>query len=131
MPILFTIYEEHGFFLSTWVGDISDSDLLSTYKQLFESEDYQPGFHEIADMRNVQMGGVTTQGLRRLASMVERYLAGQCEGFKTAIIAPKDLPFGLSRQYEFLSDESPERVMVFREPKEALKWIGADDSLLE
>ena len=63
--------------------------------------------------------------------MVEAYLAGKCEYFKTAVIAPKTLPFGLSRQYEVFSHESPEHVMVFKEPQKALKWIGAPDSILE
>lgn len=131
MPIFFKVYEEHGLFISSWDGAVSDCDLLPSYKQLFENEKYRPGFHEIADLRQAQMTTVTGEGLRQLNSMVAQYLAGKCEGFKTAVIAPRDLPFALARQYEAYSSESPESVMVFREVSEALKWIGVDDSSIE
>jgi len=131
MGISFKIFEEYGFFLSSWVGSISDSDLLSSYKQLFENEKFKPGFHEIVDMRNAEMDRVTSDGMGRLASMVERNLSGKCEGFKTAVIAPENLPFGLSRVYEAVSSQSPEDVMVFRELNSALKWIGVDESALK
>ena len=131
MSISFTVFAEDGFFVSSWVGRVTDSDLLSSYKQLLESEEFRPGFHEIADVRNAQMPSVTSGGLRQLVSMVETYLAGKCDGFKTAVIAPETLPFGLARQYAVFSDKSPENVMVFKEPKEALKWIGAPDSILD
>ena len=131
MPITFSIYEERGFFVSSWVDAISDSDLLSSYMQLFENEQYKPGFHEIADMRNAQMVGVTSEGMYRLASMAKDHLAGNCESFKTAVIAPEDLAFGLSRIYAAFGYKSPENVMVFKEPDKAFKWIGADSSVLK
>ena len=93
--------------------------------------DIEPGFHEIADMRNAQMATVTGEGMRGVNLMVQERLAGKCDDFKTAVIAPENLPFGLSRLYEQYSHESPENVMVFREVSKALQWIGVDDALIE
>lgn len=131
MPISFTIYEDRGFLLSTWSGVISDPELLSSYKQLFENERYKPGFHEIADLRNAEMSGVTGEGYRRLSMLVENHLKGKCEGFRSAIIADEDYVFGMSRMYEMISGEELEEVMVFREPYEAAKWLGIDDFHIE
>ena len=131
MPILHTINKELGVVLSSLAGDISDADLLSSYKELYESECWQPGFHEIVDLRNAQMGGVTSDGLRRVSSMVESFTKGKCEEFKTAFIAPDDLPFGIARMYEVLSSETPENVMVFRDLNKAFKWLEIEDPLLE
>ena len=131
MTILHTINEEHGIVLSSLVGAIADADLLPSYKQLYENKRWKPGFHEIVDLRDAQMDGVTGEGLRRLSSLVEGYIAGKCDGFKTAVIAPEDLPYGLARLYEAVSEESPENVMVFRDLNQALEWIGVDDSILE
>ena len=135
MPILFTIYEERGFFLSTWSGVISDDDLLTSYKTLFGDEKYKPGFHEIADTRNADITGVTSDGFRKLFQMVESHLTGKCEGFKTAIIAPEAYIYGMSRMYEMLSEGMSntvsETVMVFKDPAEAIKWIGVEDFSLE
>lgn len=127
MPISFAIHEEQGLFVSRWVGAISDSDLIPSYDRLFANEKYQPGFHELVDLRNANMAGVTVDGSRGLARMVESYLAGKCGSFRTAVIAPEDLSFGIARIYGAVAEESPEDVMVFRELTDALEWIGVDD----
>ena len=131
MPISFKIFEDDGFFLSTWVGSISDSDLQSSYKQLLEDEKFKPGFNEIVDARNAQISDVTSEGLRNLSSMVESHLAGKCEGFKTAVIAHKDFLYGMSRMYEMISDGKTETVRVFRGPSEAIKWLGIQDFTID
>jgi hypothetical protein len=131
MPISFKIYEDREFFLSTWSGVISDSDLLSSYKQLLEDDNFQPGFHELIDLRNTQTIDATAEGYRQLSTMVEGHVFGQCDGFKTAVIAPKDHLFGMSRMYEMISDGNTETVMVFKDPNEAVKWLGIDDVTLE
>ena len=131
MGITFNINEKKGFFVSTWVGDISDADLQSAYRSLFEDERFKPGMIEIADMREAQMEAVTSDGLYRLSAMVCRELEGKCEKFKVAIIAPALLPYGLSRAYEVISASSEENVRVFRELDKAFEWVGVDANLIE
>ena len=130
MPILHTINEELGVVLSSWVGDISDSDLLPSYNQLYQNENWKPGFDEIVDLRNADLSDVTSEGLERLSSTVKHITAGKCEVFKTAVIAPDDLPFGLARVYEAVSVDTPERVRVFRDLKRAFEWLEIEDPLL-
>jgi hypothetical protein len=130
MPILHTINEELGVVLSTWVGSVSDENVVGEYRQLYDNKRWKPGFHEIADMRDVDVSGLTGKGVREVSMMVEGYTAGKCEGFKTAVIASEDLPFGLARMYEAVSNESPESVMVFRTVEAALEWMGVGESLI-
>ncbi len=131
MPILHTINEQLGIVLSSWVGQISDSELLPSYQQLYENELWKPGFHEIVDLRDADMSSVSSEGLDRLASMVKRYTIGKCDEFKTAVVAPDDLHFGIARIYEVHSSESPEIVMVFRDLNRAFEWLGIENTLLE
>ena len=131
MPILHTINEELGVVLSSWVGDISDSDLLLSYEQLYQNENWKPGFNEIVDLRNAELSDVTSEGLEQLSITVKQITAGKCEVFKTAVIAPDDLPFGLARVYEAVSADTPERVMVFRDLKHAFVWLDIEYSLLK
>ncbi len=131
MPISFKFFEEHELFLSKWVGDISDSDLLQSYKQLFDSERYKPGFHEITDTRDANIAGITSKGLYRLSALVDQRLSGKAKEFKTAIISPKDLEFGMARIYEVFRDKSKENVMVFRNTESALKWLGFEGLSIE
>lgn len=130
MPILHTINEELGVVLSSWVGDISDSDLLPSYKQLYQNENWKPGFNEIVDLRNAELSDVTNKGLERLAIFVKQVTVGKCEVFKTAVIAPDDLPFGLARVYEAVSVDTLESVRVFRDLKLAFEWLEIEDPLL-
>lgn len=46
-------------------------------------------------------------------------------GGKTAIIAPKDLVFGISRMYEILAEANDHAVIIrtFRSREEALNWL--------
>ena len=126
MPVSFEIHTDQGFFVSTWGGEIMDSDLQSSYETLFRDKAFKPGLNEIADMSDADMKGVTSNGLQTLSWMVRQRLGDKCAGFKTAIIAPEDLSFGLSRMYEMLSDDSPESVKVFRERDEAWAWINEE-----
>jgi hypothetical protein len=43
---------------------------------------------------------------------------------KVAVYSPHDLPFGLARMYEGMSDESIQKLYVFRERDEAEKWLA-------
>ena len=131
MTIDHKIFGEQGIVITTLVGAVTDADILPGYMRLYEDENWKPGYHEIVDLRNAKMDGVTAEGLRSLSVMVEGYVAGKCDRFKSAVVAPKDLPFGLARLYEALSEESPESVKVFRNMKDALGWVGVDEAFAE
>lgn len=125
MAISFTIYAHNHYFISSWSGDISDSDLVPSYKQLFKNKEYKPGFHEIADIRNAHFIGVTAKGMNHLSLFIQSHLP-KCEPFKTAAVVPDSLSFELTRIYQEHSEESPESVQVFKDMNEALNWIGHD-----
>jgi hypothetical protein len=130
MPILHKIDEKLGIVLSTWIGIVSDADAVPAYRQLYEDKRWKPGFHEIVDLREADVSGVTSRGLRAVSGMVDDYTGEECEEFRTAVIAPKDLPFGVARIYQAISDETPERVRVFRDVKTALEWMNVDESFI-
>jgi hypothetical protein len=131
VPISFSFNPERGVFVSKWVGAISDLELLQSYEELLASDEFVPGFHEIADARAADLSGVSVGGFTQLTTMVERAVAGKTDGFKTAVVAPKDLSYGLARMYQALSDESPETVRVFREAAGVLEWLGVTGPLPE
>ena len=129
-PITYRIYGDSGVFLSTWSGPLTDADLFRCYEGLSEMPDWRPGLHELADLRTADVAAVSAEGLRGLSRMVEGHFDGLGVEFKTAVIAPDDLPFGLARLYEMVSDQSPETVQVFRSPSPALKWLRVPPDVL-
>jgi hypothetical protein len=126
LAIRHTIHEDLGIVVSTWTGPASDSELVSRCRELYEDERWRPGFHEVVDLREAGMAEVSGSALQALAEMVDSYAEGHA--FKTAIVAPENLPFGLARMYEAYALESPESVKVFRELEDALEWIGIRQS---
>lgn len=130
MPILFEFFQDHNLFVSTWTGELTDDDLWPAYQQLFSNDAYHPGMNELADMRKVTLSRVTGAGMLHLGEHMGHWLEGKCEGFKTAVIAPKDLSYGLSRIYEFQSYDTVENTRVFRDPDEAIKWLGVEQGYL-
>ena len=128
--ITYQIHEELGVFVSHWSGSITNTLMLDCYRNLFENPAWKPGLHELADLRSSEMSKVTPDGLRALIGMVEHRFEGLGIDFKTAIIASADLPYGLARLYEMVSEQSPESVQVFRSSSAAVEWLGVPESVL-
>lgn len=126
MPIFHSINEDLGIVISSYVGAITESDLLLSYQQLFKGGKWKPGFHEIVDTRDAHPNGITLNGLYNLSLLIKRYTDGKCERFKTAIITSDAIISGLAYAYKVFCSGSPKSVKVFKDSTEALKWIGVD-----
>ena len=124
MTKTFSANIEEGYFISKFTGEISDGDLLSSYKAYFEKEGWTPLSKEIVDLSELDSTTVTSDGMRRLSSYIENLLIERgITTYHTTVYAPHDLTFGLSRIYEVMAGGSPESVMVFRQLSDAVSWI--------
>ena len=108
---------------ATFSGVLGDDELVSAYRQLVESPDYDFAADDLADLRGVTRLDVTSAGLGRLMAL----FAGIDQlGVRTrlAIVAPGDEVFGVARMYQSLrSDDAPEEIAVFREIATAIAWL--------
>ena len=124
MSITFTINHKDGYFVSSLKGSVTDDELLNSIKSFYESELWIPGMNELFDLSEGDASQITAEGLERLAVYTEQmYRKNEVEFMKTAVYAPKDLPFGLSRMYEVMIAESPEHFHVFRDLDKAKRWL--------
>jgi hypothetical protein len=124
LPITFTVKREYGYFISKYVGRVTDEDLIEPWKAFLEGDEWVPGLNELTDISEMDGQGLTIQGLERLSEYVSSFLSENYDAsIKVAIYSPGDLPFGLARTYEAISDESPETVSVFRDREKAESWI--------
>ncbi|MBW1883901.1 MAG: hypothetical protein JRG94_05715 [Deltaproteobacteria bacterium] len=117
--------------VTTFSGGVSDDEILSYYRDLYESPEWEPGYHEFVDLRDVDMSRVSTDCLKDLTLLVQGYMKSPEDGSKSAVLAPDDLPFALARFYESASEDSPEQVHVFRNKHEALSWLDVGADLLD
>ena len=124
MTITFSPNQEDGYLIAKYIGKITDDELLNSYKAYFENKAWIPLSKEIVDLSELDSTTVTNNGMRRLARYIENILTErEITAYHTAIYAPNDLTFGLSRIYDVMTDKSPESVMVFRQLSDAVSWL--------
>ena len=131
MPISYQINKQESLIISRHDGEISDKELIDTYDGLFQNDDAKKCLKILVDLRATMSTERSADALRTIADRVRIFHGNSPERTKTAIIAPRDLSFGLSRMYEAYSDEDHEEVMVFRDAQKALHWIGVAPNVFE
>ena len=125
MGITFYPNQEEGYFVSKFTGEITDDELVNSYKDYFENENWISLLIELVDLSELERIKVTNEGIRRLVKYIENlFIERGISSYYTAIYAPHDLHFGLSRIYEVLANGSSEYVMVFRNLNDAISWIN-------
>lgn len=66
---------------------------------------------------------LTAADLREIASVSRTERPGDAPYGRTAVVAPKDLLFGLTRMYEVFNDGTAADICVFRDIDEAVEWL--------
>ncbi len=88
-------------------------------------DEWKPTMLELVDLTDADLSRVTADGLADLAEAVSaEFEKAGISVSKTAVYSSVDLPFGLARQYEAYTFESPETVQVFRDRDAALRWLS-------
>ena len=124
MPIRMIIDKTTGVIRTTATGRVIGDDLVAYYHRLRSHPDFRSNLNEIFDLTDVTEANVDAADVRRLSGVTEEFTRRGVT-VKVAIVAPRDLEFGLSRMYEMLQDQSLNDVRVFRDRAEAEGWIFA------
>ena len=104
-------------------GLIDIGELKTMLAAYYSSPDYDPNMNAIWDLTNADTSAVTSHDVSSLAELVKQHWGKTAS--KAALVANKDLNFGLSRMYESLvSDGESHNVMVFKEIADALNWLA-------
>jgi hypothetical protein len=96
-------------------------------RSLFEDPDYDLGYSRLVDLRRTDSSARSGEALRSIAAYVQRQYKDRDVAPKTAVVAPRDVSFGLARMYQAYSDLVPGEVVVFRAADAALAWLGIAD----
>ncbi len=96
-------------------------------REVAEDERIGPGTKELVDLSGVEDVEASSQSLRSIV-FYDITHNEKFRGHRTAIFAPEDLPFGMSRIYVALSEvsEAPPEVRVFRTIEEAREWLDEE-----
>jgi hypothetical protein len=100
-------------------GDLGDRDLLSLADALERDPEVPRDFSLLIDLREANGREVTSAGVQALAA---RSLVLSRES-RRAVVVPSNLGYGMARMYEMLSEKRGGSARVFRDYREALRWV--------
>ena len=102
-------------------GRITVEDLGRYFSSLTADERFARSRTEIVELRAPEFVGFDFDALSAFANDVKLF-DGTLTA--TAVVADGDLPFGIARMYQTLS-EAPGRFRVFRDLDTAVAWLGS------
>ena len=130
MTVSYTYDDEENFIYTKGSGVLTDQDLEEFATAMAKDSRIKTGVRELVDLRAVEWvaGPTPTHGFLKHLHIGhtgnfdnrEKY-----EGKKIAIVAPRELLFGLSKYFEVIShiDNAPFKLNVFRTMAEAKEWL--------
>ena len=129
MTIESLVRPEHKLAIFVQTGRVPDDEFLAFYNSFFESDAFKPPMNILVDLRETSSSSRSPEALLRFAESGKAKLADITASTKVAVVAPKDLSFGLARLYEVLSDSVDWNFVVFRAMDAALAWLGLPEDL--
>lgn len=124
MTVTYTYDGKQNFLYTKFTGAITDEDLESQAKAVAADPRVKPGVRELVDLRAVDSVEASTESLGVIIFSDKEHRE-KFEGMKIAIVAPRELLYGLSKIFEVLSDveNAPSTINVFRTMAEAKEWL--------
>lgn len=120
MPITYRIDRALHLVVSEWVGDITIREARAHFAALAADPDFDPTMHHLSNALGA-VAALTLGELRLLA-----FESPFSDSGRAAIVASTDLVFGVSKQYEALTDRAVREIQVFRGLEDARSWLGID-----
>jgi hypothetical protein len=103
-------------------GTVTTDEILANSAAMAENGDVDHARVELVDLTGVVSEDVDTAVLREIADNLKRATKIQ----RMAVLADRELHYGLARMFQAYASDSPVAVRVFRDRDEALAWLGLD-----
>ena len=121
MPISVKIIDDK-YTLIDCEGDVSVDDLVKVNEYIYSDVDESVVKYQIVDITAVTNIVISTADIKRTADQ-EKKAAKSLGQITIAIVAVKDLDFGLSRAWEAYASTPGIKTMVFRDLVAAQEWL--------
>jgi len=127
MALTYSIKLDGSLILAVARGTVTYQDVLDYVTSLTSDECIKPGMKELIDLRAADKTEVTSSGLLGVAMFTALHKE-KLRGTKCAMVAGKDLAFGLAKTYQAYSESEGIEVdrRVFTDFDEACEWLGID-----
>jgi len=123
MSVIYHLNPEAGFIETRCIGDVSFEEVMGHFREL-EADPSLPKrldvFLDLDEMASIP----EVDQLRDVARAIDR-LRARVEWGSCAILASRDVTFGMSRMFEVFADGLFSRTRVFRKREEDARWLGS------
>ena len=121
MPVLYQIALDKGRIHTRCVGEVAFPEVLDHFRVLEEDPDFRDGLDVLLDLSELASWPTPDQ-LQAVGGKLER-IQPKARFGACAIVAPRDVLFGLSRMFMAVAAEHFQRMSVFRSADEAEGWL--------
>jgi len=113
-----------NYFLVTTSGVAKAERFGELLNGIFKHENWKPGGSFITDHSDLDVSLLTLDDVKQIA-LVARERRSKFGVAKHAVVAPRDLTFGLSRMWSaYVGDETEVVSAIFRSLEEAVEWVS-------
>ena len=112
-----------GLVIHTATGELTLDEITEAFEARLKHRDFRPGMNVLWDYRRATISSLSTQDVQQLVAFNQRIASARGGGL-SAIVAPKDVDYGISRMFQIHSQDLPWHTMVFRNLESALEWFS-------
>ncbi len=123
MEISTEINKNNNIRCHTIKGLIDASELIGFFEKLYSLPDFDLGMKALWDLREADFSALLPSDIRSIMDCVgQRW--GKDGKSKAAIVASRDLDYGMSRMFQIMLDgETTSKVTVFKDINKAEEWL--------
>ena len=118
MPESFSIDTDRGVVHCRAWGRFTSEELMAHYTRMRAHPEFDPGFRQLGDLRDVEEFDITTATVEAAAE-----LPTFTPGTRRALVASETVQFGLARMFGSFAELNGQEVRVFRDYDEAVRWL--------
>jgi hypothetical protein len=118
------IEQLRGWATITLRGNVSKTDAITALDLLYQDPQFNAGMSELWDLRNAQ-AILSPVELTEIISFVSQHTERRGKG-RTAVVAGRDVDYGMARIAQVHVEELDIELMVFRALDEAERWLEGE-----
>ena len=127
MAVEFRICRQWGFVLVTLQGQVSPAEHVQSFVDYSRHPEFSPDQNVLMNLRDFAFDALFFEQLVEVAAKLEPLYKARSGKIKTAIYAPGDAAYGMTRVYQSITEGRTDQTnAVFREVVPALEFIGLE-----
>ena len=122
-----TFDNDHNVILMKIGGDLTVTELVEGYEDIFRHESFKPNMHAIWDLSALNLRQYSLTEIRQLAGELRQFTARRGDDYKAALVTNRGTDFQLLRLYLTILKLIGSNITfrLYRSLDEAYTWIGS------